>query len=74
MSCDNTRIRKGNRTLIELGANDLTYNEFHALAIGAALGLVLGERGLIIKTILREPWYFAAAFAVLYALARHLYR
>lgn len=73
-SCDNDRIRKGNRTLIELWPDPLSINEAHALVLGAALGLLIGERGMALKTILSEPQYFLGAFAALYALARHLYR
>lgn len=69
-----SRLGKGNRPVLDLWPNPLSYNELHSIALGASIGLVLGERGLLLKTILREPWYFATAFALFYALGRHIYR
>lgn len=73
-NCNEPRLRKGDRPVIAMWPDALSYNELHSLALGGSIGLVLGERGLLLKTILREPWYFLAAFALSYALGRQIYR
>lgn len=63
----------GDDVVFTIGNQEYTYDELHAIAIGAALGLILGERGVALKTFMAEPHYALAAFAALYALGRKLY-
>ena len=51
--------------LIELCGHSLEVNEFHSGVLGL-IGLVFGEWGKAIRTILDEPWYFVVVFVVSY--------
>lgn len=66
-------LAAGDRPL-RLGDLVPSINEVHALALGGAIGLLLGEAGLGLKTILTEPHYALAAFATAYLFARERYR
>ena len=72
--CLEDRLRKGDRELVRVPIVDhpVTTNESHAAVLGAAVGLVLGERGAALRTVLHEPWWAAGAFALAYALGRKL--
>lgn len=59
----------GDDTLFRIGDHRITYDEFHAAALGTS-GFVVGDNGIGIRTILREPWYFVATFVVAYILGR----
>lgn len=59
----------GDDTLARVGTHRITYDEFHAAALGLA-GFVVGDRGVGMRTITTEPWYFVTSFAVAYALGR----
>lgn len=63
----------GDDVVFTIGNQEVTYDELHSIALGAALGFILGERGVVFKTLRSEPWYALAAFAALYALGRALY-
>lgn len=63
------RLLAGNRVLVRLGRQDVTYNEAHAALLGL-VGLPLGEQGVGIKTVLKEPWWFVGAFVASYLIGR----
>lgn len=53
--------------LIDVGGHTLTADEFHAIVIGTA-GIIFGERGKVLETILDEFWYFLGSFVVCYII------
>lgn len=53
--------------LIDLFGHTLTVDEFHAAVIGT-VGIVFGERGKALQTILDEFWYFLGSFVVCYII------
>lgn len=71
--CVRDRLRAGDRTLFRIPGLDhpISINEIHAVALGL-IALPIGERGFALQTIVREPHYFVAAFALAYAIGRRL--
>lgn len=67
--CIADRLREGDKELLNLHGHSITINEFHAAVLGL-VGLVIGERGLALGTIAREPHYFIGAFVASYAIGR----
>lgn len=73
-SCADDRLRRGDRTLIPMWPDDLSINETHSAIFGGALGFAIGATSLIVRTILREPWYFVGALALGYGAGRAFFR
>lgn len=53
--------------LISFRGHTLLSDEFHAAVIGT-VGIILGERGKVLQTILDEFWYFLGSFVVCYII------
>lgn len=64
------RLIAGDDPLVSLFGYHLSVNEAHAVGLGL-VGLLVGERGMVVSTILREPHYFLGAFLAAYLVGRH---
>lgn len=67
-ACLAERLRAGDHALFHARGHEVTINEFHAAVIGGTLAFFYGERNVVFRTILHEPWYALGAAVIGYAL------